>query len=183
MRTKPVDELLPPTSLESEGDAVVARSLSSFANRTSRRSFIAMAGRAGLAVMGGAFLSLWGMESASAACGGSHGPTARLSCLCTDLLGTNNCPQCCSGFWTVCETSGPHACSKSCAGGGNKYFIARLYDCCNNCSGIGCNTNVAGCRGGNDTCCHGGYCGDGCFGQMVRCVRKVCTSNRCVNCP
>lgn len=183
MKVKALDELVPTSNRESEGDAFIARSLSSLAIRTSRRSFIATIGRAGLALMGGAFLSLWPMESAFAACGGFNNPTARLSCLCTDLIGSNNCPQCCGGFWNVCAISGPHACPSSCGGGQTRFFTAQLYDCCNTCSPGTCDHNVPGCQGGNDTCCNQGYCPDGCgTSRKVKCVRKVCTNTLCIPC-
>jgi hypothetical protein len=180
VKVNALDELLPPSNLESAGDAFVARSLSSFANRTSRRSFIAGVGRAGLAVMGGAFLSLWRMESAASVdCGVLHDATARLSCLCVDLIGSNNCPQCCGGYWTVCATSGPHTCPSDCGFGQTRYFRTRLYDCCNACTMC---QQVVGCQGGNHTCCYGGYCSDNCGNKNVRCVRKVCTNSLCIPC-
>ncbi len=55
-------------------DAWVASHLAARANRTTRRTFLAWAGRASLALMGGSFINLWQSESAWAACGG--GPKA-----------------------------------------------------------------------------------------------------------
>jgi hypothetical protein len=156
------------------------------ANKTSRRSFIALVGRGGLALMGGSFLALWNAESASAACGSkSHDPTPRISCLCTELIGSNTCPVCCGGFWIACPTNqnDPANCCSVCPNQQIACKQVKLYDCCNACN-TGCERNHPNCNPnfGNNTCCSAGYCGDGCDGKQVKCVRKVCLTSQCTFC-
>src|SRR3989442_8786861 len=177
MSSAALDEFLRLSSDTPRGDAFVARKLAQVATGSTRRSFLAWVGRGTLAVMGGAFLGLWNAESAWAACGGEGGSTTRLSCLCTELLGSNSCPSCCGGFWLSCLTrSDPAACVQNCIGGGTRVMQSKLYDCCGPCGS--CNTNASGCDPsfGNDTCCHSGYCAPNCSG-LVKCVRKVCPNS------
>ncbi len=186
------EDLVAEGTLPTAADTYLARRLVALANRTSRRSFLGTVGRASLALMGGSFVDIWLAESARAACTweGPFGQQCRATCLCTDLIGTNTCPNCCSGFWRSCL-----GCSNidSCCSGGQTHYV-KLYDCCATCGGncgtsgspVGCNCNrsQSGCAGGNDTCCNVGYCNDGgCSGKFVRCVRKVCTTNVCTVAP
>lgn len=166
---------------------MVARRLATLADRTSRRGFLATVGRAGLALMGGSFLALWQTEAAWAACGPKNpNPTPRLTCLCSELLGSNNCPSCCGGFWVSCikNIQDPASCCTTCPNTMIQCNKVKLFDCCSACSGIGCNGSHPNCNPnfGNDTCCHTGYCADGGCTAPVRCVRKVCTTNSCLAC-
>lgn len=184
MRSDLASDLVPAGSLSNSVDEFAARRLVNFANRRSRRSFLALVGRSTLALMGGTFIGLWRSEGAWAACGGESGPTPRASCMCTGLIGNNNCPQCCGGFWRSCITnrSDPASCwNTNCQPGKTKYFEVKLYDCCNDCS-QGCST--VNCGGeSKQTCCQTGYCSEGgCGNKRVRCVRKVCTDIVCRNC-
>ena len=172
----------PPDHLEGTEttDGHVAKALVAVANRSSRRGFLALVGRASVAVLGGSLIGVWHVESARAACTweGPFGETPRSSCLCTELIGQNNCPNCCSGFWESCKLCSHE--DNCCVGSQRK--IVRLYDCCGPCSG-GCVHPGACGTTMNASCCFDGYCnfpGAGCSGKKVRCVRKVCTN---INCP
>lgn len=185
MASHTLDDFLPSESLDSDGDALVAGTLGHLANRTSRRNLLAWIGRASLAVMGGSFLGIWRAEGAWAACGGQGGATTRLSCMCTELIGSNTCPSCCGGFWQSCVTNvnDPAACYGGCPDPGQfKFFTVKLYDCCN--SPCSCNFSHPNCSSfGNNTCCNTGYCQPNCnSGWEVKCVRKVCTGTVCRHC-
>jgi hypothetical protein len=171
------EELVPRSIMPTAADAFAARRLVALANRSSRRSFLSWVGRASLAVMGGGFIDIWQTESAQAACTwqGPLPPVGRATCLCTELIGTNKCPNCCSGFWKACA---PCSDEDNCCTGGQTHWV-KLYDCCAPCSG-GCTTNSICGSTRNQSCCSDGYCPDGgCSGKKVRCVRKICTNNNC----
>lgn len=104
MRTDLSEDLVPEGSLPSTVDEYAARRFVTLANRSSRRSFLALVGRASLALMGGTFLGIWRAESAWAQCGGREDETGRVTCLCLNLIGSNQCPQCCGSFWRSCAT-------------------------------------------------------------------------------
>lgn len=158
-------------------DTVVARHLLALANRQSRRSFLGWIGRASIAMLGAGYIDVWNAESAQAACvwEGPFRELGRATCLCTELIGSNNCPNCCSGFWESCPLCTDE---DACCSGGQQHKV-RLFDCCGPCNG-GCVTNSSCGSTRNQSCCSTGYCADGgCGTKHVRCVRKVCTTVVC----
>lgn len=183
----------------SRADTHLGRGFVALANRTSRRSFIGWVGRASLALMGGAYLSIWQTESAAASpcvtSGGQNPATTRFTCLCSEVGLGNSCPNCCGGFWVSCLTNvnDPASCWQQCPGGGRQFLKVRLWDCCNQCSGQD-STSRPGCWSGANDFCHqtgaNGYCneggccsGTGCSTWRVKCVVKSCTGNTCTACP
>ena len=179
MSKRALDEFVDKGGELGDLDVRVSKRLIGLANRTSRRSFLGLVGRGSIALMGASFFQVWRAESARAACGGSHAFTQRLTCMCTELRGENQCgsANCCSGYWIACpkSTSNPAACYIT-DPAGTHFYNVKLYDCCDTCGG-NCNTSKAGCSSyGNDSCCSHGYCSDGCGGDnwKVKCIKKEC---------
>ncbi len=187
MATEVANRTIPTDDMPTELDIRVAKGLAALANRTTRRGFLAVVGRGAVALLGAGYLGIWRSESAWAACGSRHDYSTRFSCMCSGLIGSNTCPQCCGGFWVACpRSSNPAGCCVKCDGTrtGWSCKYVHLYDCCNTCSS-GCKKEVKCGRETKATCCYGGYCSDGCRGKKVRCVRKVCTQTVCASgtCP
>jgi hypothetical protein len=140
------------------------------AKSRSRRSFLALAGRASLVMAGGGLVSLARPQDALATyCGSGHS----VSCIYLDGWNTNSCPgdSCPNStvYWTDCTSL--------CASPAH----TRLYDCCSKCTnGIHC----TGCHcdsTGPSSCCYsrsdpGAWCAANCApdSQHVCCRRYEC---------
>lgn len=176
------DQFVPRDETATEMDQKIASGLMSFANKRTRRSFLALVGRGSVALLGASFLSVWRAEKAWGACtcGGQADWSERLTCMCHEVWG-NCCDFCCSGFWVTCpvDNDNPANCCYNCPDTGKKVCQrVRLYDCCDKCGDLE-TPNKAGCSSfGNDFCRNEGYCPFGCGtyqnGWRVRCVRKDC---------
>jgi len=187
-----LDEFTARDPSASVGDRVFARATTHLANRTTRRSVLATIGRGTVALMGAGYLGLWRTESAWAACAVNKGECegCRLTCMCSEITGSNSCPNCKGSFWTSCITNpnDPAACAVFCPDTRNYFFNkVKLYDCCAKCSGS-CDRSKPGCSGfGNDYCCNAGYCSECCGANppwVVKCVVKTCTTTLCSgSCP
>ncbi|HEV2756496.1 MAG TPA: hypothetical protein VG318_12065 [Actinomycetota bacterium] len=185
MAGRTLDEFSPSADDAHVLDRAVSKSLISFANRRSRRSFLALVGRGSVALMGTGFLGLWRLESAEATshCGGPHTKTDRVTCMCSEINGQNNCSAaaCCGGYWLACptNTANPATCYVNDPGGGVATFSVKLFDCCSQCSSQ-CDFSKAGCNStyGDNFCCSEGYCFDNCGspanGWRVKCIKKIC---------
>lgn len=191
MKLRALDPFIDAPSGMTSSDRAFGRVAAAMANRTTRRTFLANAGRTAISLMGAGFITVWTSEAAFASCGGMHGEYPRATCMCKERYGSLNCPGCCSGYWVSCYTAvdNPASCRFKCLDTGYYYYtLSHLYDCCAKCSAQ-CKHSWPGCsRYGNDFCCNHGYCSDGCgsssAGWRVQCVRKVCTSTICQgSCP
>jgi hypothetical protein len=184
-------EVVPGRFFPTPADAAIGRRLVDLANRSSRRSFLSLVGRASAVLLGAGFLDIWMQESASAACLNTNGPftfSTRFTCMCLEVTSDNSCPNCCSGFWTACITDNqdPAVCLVPCHANPPhvQHYVARLFDCCARCADKD-DTNKAGCSNFGDDFCHsGGYCDEGGCGSFpdgwrVKCVVKECTNNKC----
>lgn len=176
--------VVPSAHLATHADRYMARRAVTMANGTSRRGFLSWVGRASIAMLGGAYVTVWQSEAAFGThpCGGGFARTTRSSCMCNDLIGSNHCPQCCGGYWVSCirNSSDPASCYIT-DPAGTHYKHVRLYDCCNDCND-GCREKNFKSETSNTckTCCNDGYCSEGgCGGKKVRCVRKVCLDSFC----
>jgi hypothetical protein len=198
------EDIVNPSSHPNRMERATAEQLVRLANTTSRRSFLAWVGRASVALLGGTFLQIWRSESASAsACiqaGNQFPATGRLSCMCSEVTGSNSCPNCCSGWWLSCLTNDqdPAACWSICSHTPPmvKYKKVRLWDCCAECAGQA-DPSKAGCSFFGDNWCAtsatAGYCDEGnccgpgspggsCSTWRVKCVVKECTTTFCTGC-
>jgi hypothetical protein len=152
-------------------DVLVRDAAVRLANRTPRRSFLGLVGRASFATLGGSFLTLLWQESASA----THcraGPPA--TCLCSNARGSNACYSCdCKGgYWLTCNCTNPRR-------------FRRYRDCCANRTCCGSCRTPSGCS--NPICCNESpYChschpAESCGSQqtITHCVLSSCTSIAC----
>lgn len=140
-------------------DQTVATLSMKLANRITRRSLLASAGRGLGAVAGGSMVSLALAQRAEA----THTNNS-IYCQYDPTVNSNSCPYCTGGSWVQCD--GP------CYPQGTQF-----YDCCAACTD-GCTTHPdpSDPNGRGYSCCFTGYCPSGCGSKRVH-----CRFYRCVN--
>lgn len=131
------------------------------ANRISRRSLLAKAGRGLGAFAGGSVVSLAFARTAAA----TH-ENESIECTYHPDIYSNDCSSsggyCTGGSWYDCY--GPCYPNNS----------TQWYDCCHACT-AGCHTHSDP-HGSGWSCCFTGYCGSGCSGKKVACRFYRCRS-------